>query len=54
MLKPFEPWRCPYVEPLIYGDEELMYDGNFDAEPNDEETLTWYIEEALGQVHKQS
>ena len=24
MLKPFEPWRCPYVEPLMYGDEELV------------------------------
>ena len=23
MLKPFEPWRCPYVEPLMYGDEDI-------------------------------
>ena len=22
-LKPFEPWICPYVEPLMYGDEDI-------------------------------
>ena len=33
MLKSFEPWRCPYVEPLMYGDEDIeevcgTYDGH--------------------------